>query len=88
MNFASEFIEKTVPILNELKSMGYKIYIRGVREYKDGVVPKSMFVPGLKGELFRKLILSLYEYDDADRDYIDTALLSFEGLSTEGWDEL
>lgn len=88
MEFAKRFMKETVPIINKIKAEGYKVYIRGLRNYEDGVVPKSVFVPGLNGNLLKELAVSLYEYDDPQTDYKNTAILSYNQLSTEGWSEI
>lgn len=88
MKFAKKFMETTAPIVNEIKSAGYKVYVKEFRDYEDGVVPKSMFVPGLNGKLLKTLAASLFEYDSPDKDYRDTILLTNSKMSLDGWEEL
>lgn len=88
MEFASKFVQNTIPIIIKIKEAGFRVYIRGLRQYEDGVVPKSVFVPGLKGALVKELATSLFEYDNPDTDFRDTHLLTYDKVSTDGWSEL
>lgn len=88
MNFASKFVENTVPILNKIKDMGHKVYVRSTRKFDDGCVPESIWIPGLPTEMFKELTDSLYHYDSEDHETVETAVYTSEYITSKGWVEL
>lgn len=83
--FASKFVEHTLPILNDIMASGLKVYIRSTRKFEDGVVPDSIWVPGLDGELEHNLCESLSLYDSDDHETVQTVLFTNDTVKTGGW---